>query len=690
MKTTRLLAVLGMTVPVLFACTSPGDTPVTSRSDIETGPAVVTPEPDTETGPAVVTPEPGDRKILFGNLHSHTNLSFDSYVGWNDNTQDDAYNFAKGGEGLPLVEQYNGDGDPDYEPQTQPALKVPLDFAAITDHAEWFGELDACLDPNSGVFNDPFCEDTQARIAETFTGWSDPDVKAVKGEGLLELAIDDPPDGAQHHPICDVANPDCLARTEGTWKDIQEIANDHNEEGVFTTLIAYEYTGSIEDFGMLHRNVFFRNDNVIEPIDAIEEPDAGQLWQRLKDECNEKEPIDGKAPCEALAIAHSPNYSWGQMLDPDLANPEVKNGYDPALRAEMEPLIEIFQTKGGSECYDGLGSTDELCDFEQLWDPCSETGTSTFCVDERAFVRNALKEGLAIEQKRGANPFKFGIVAAMDTHNGIEGATEEDEYRGHHGNTDVTAEMRLGLITGNDVESTENTLNNPAGLTGVVADANSRDAIFDALKRKETFGTSGTRITVRFFGSFVFPPGILDMGNPIETAYAVGVPMGGDLLAMGSGPPSFLVWATGDVNSAKLQRVQIVKGSYDGTSTNETVYDVICSNGQPPVPWGSDCPKAVPLSSAEVDLGSCAAAKAGGQASDFSTLWTDQEFDPTDRAFYYVRVLEEPTCRWSTWDALRLARDDPDEYPEPPFVEDLPVSIQERAWSSPIWYTPGS
>ncbi len=682
MRPTRWLVMLFAIAWISSACTPIGDEPETDAGD---------------AGEKTTVTENPLRDVYFGDLHSHTRLSFDSYVAWNSNDQNDAYTFAKGGITLPLSEGHKDGNTSDSD--EQPILSVPLDFAAITDHAEWFGELEACLDDSdtsAAYYKSDFCVRTREKDFEVFNE-------------LIDLAVGD---DAQHHPICALPGADCAGRAHSVWEDIQGIADAHNQDGLFTTLIGYEYTGLVENQGMQHRNVFFRNSNVLtDPVTAIDYPHAEDLWARLEDQCNDQNDpgLDGPVPCEVLAIPHNPNYSWGQMLDPYAdSRGEQHSRENLELRARMEPLIEIIQTKGSSECYNGLGSNDELCDFEQVFEPCpvvepgpdGELIVPDHCVDERAFIRNAYKEGLAIadDPQYEVNPFKFGIIASMDTHNGIPGATEETTYKGHHGQSDVTAKKRLGIGVPDEFkELSDNPVNNPGGLAGVWATSHTRDGIFDALKRKETFGTSGTRIQVRFFGSFDFADNLDEQDGMIKTAYEDGVPMGGDLfLDLAGRPLKFLVWAQRDSRSAPLQKVQVIKGWVEGDQTYEKVYDVICADGAPPA--NGQC-----SSDASIDPVDCSRTGTPG-SSELSTVWTDPDFDRFRRAFYYVRVLEDPTCRWSSRDALALT---PEDLGDVELVLDdeqlmhdggtpsdssddliLPSKIQERAWTSPIWYTP--
>ncbi len=588
------------------------------------------------------------REAYFGDFHIHTPISLDSYLVWNTNTLDHAYRYAKG-EPVTL-----GGND-----NVVHKLKAPLDFAGISDHAEWFGEVDLCLDQSSTVYEAPMCQLMRQNRVEAFYI-------------LGALATMDPPQRAR---FCEIE--DCMERARVIWRETQDMARMHNAPGKFTTFIAYEYTRMIHDGGMMHRNVIFGTDSVPEDaMSSIDLPSAEGLLEWLSGSCT--------GDCRSLSIPHNPNYSWGQMLDPWLdSSGQPHTAENLALRAATEPLIEIFQTKGSSECHPGLGTDDEFCD-ELVYAPCTEENNGHHCVEETSYIRNALKNGLIMADRYGVNPFKYGFIGSTDTHNGIPGATEEDQYEGHHGVTDLTPAKRLGLEEGGVQGFTENPVNNPGGLAGVWAESNTRESIFAALKRKETFATSGPRIRVRFFGSFDYAPDLHLEEDMLKQAYAQGVPMGSDLPAGQEGQaPTFLVWAAKDPNSANLQRLQIIKGWSNGSETFEKIYDVVCSDALSPDPVTGRCPD----NGAGVDLSDCSYAADLG-AAELSTVWIDPDFDPNLRAFYYVRVLENPTCRWSTYDALRLHHEDPDNFPEPPLLEGTSPTIHECAWASPIWYSP--
>jgi hypothetical protein len=382
-----------------------------------------------------------------------------------------------------------------------------------------------------------------------------------------------------------------------------------------------------------------------------------------------------------LGIPHNSNYSWGHFFwekNSD-GSPWTKDILD--RRARIEPLVEIFQIKGGSECQAGIGLTDEECGLENAVPPC-EPGETEACAGSNSFVRDALVHGLSVADRWGVNPFKYGIIASTDNHDGLSGSTDEETWAGAHGGMDSTPEKRLGLVPGAmtpkdpDGDGAVSMLRyNPGGLAGVWAEKNTREAIWDALYRRETFGTSGTRIRVRFFGSFDFPADLHKSPDLVKIGYAKGVPMGGDLKAAPVGKaPRFVVWATRDADSAGLQKIQVIKGWVEDGIATEKIYDVVCADGLTADPKTGLCPD----NGAKVDLATCKPDQDKG-AAELSTTWTDPGFDPKIRAVYYVRVLEDPTCRWSTWQAngLKVA-----------LPKGVPPTIKERAWASPIWYSP--
>jgi hypothetical protein len=342
-----------------------------------------------------------------------------------------------------------------------------------------------------------------------------------------------------------------------------------------------------------------------------------------------------------------------------------------------------MQVKGNSECQTGIGTADEECNFETVFQACSE-GQRGGCDDYSAFVRNGLKLGLKHQAERGLNPFKQGIIASTDNHNGTPGDAEESRYMGHYAKNDAEAAVRLGLklnptaaAMGMSGKDDPTRLYNPGGLAGVWAESNTREAIWDALYRKETFGTSGTRASIRMFGGFGLPDDLHTKADWVSVGYAQGVPQGGDLSGAKEGQSTtFVVAAQRDPNSAPLARLQIIKGWREGEELREMTYDIACSDGGVPDPKTQRCPD----NGASVDLKDCSISQDKG-ADQLAATWTDPDFSAGENAFYYARVLENPVCRWSMYDAKAA---------KVGYPSDLPKTGKERAWSSPIWYTPPS
>lgn len=629
------------------------------------------PEP-TQLAQATAAPQ---RKALFGDLHVHTSYSLDSYFGSNPNDPRDAYRFAQGGEVTLATKQKH-------------RLKTPLDFTAVTDHAEFLGEIEICArDPKAPGYNSENCKKLR--------GAQESPEGAADAFGTFVV-------GRQDIGVCGPNRELCKETyTPRLWQDIQAAGKEFNQPGKFTTLNAYEWTskGSITSGagGGIHRNIIFRNDKVPASVfSATDSPNPEKLWEWLDTNCT--------GECEAIVIPHNANLSFGTAFAPTYYDGKIPMDANRAkTQQRLERLVEVMQTKGDSECKPGLGNTDELCGFEKLdRRPVSGGKGSNFliegaavqaattapicdannqpqgCVSKYSYIREGLKEGLRQEAKLGINPFKHGFVGGTDTHNGTPASGEEDNYEGNHGISDGTPELRLGIEQSPVAdEGLSNVLNNPGGVTGVWAEENTREAIFASLKRRETFATSGPHIQVRLFGGYNFPADLNHRSDMIAQAYRSGVPMGSDLPTAPNAKtaPQFLVWATKDPKSANIHGIQIIKGYLDKSGNpQEKVYAVACSNGLQPKANGL-----CPLNGAQVDLTTCSYSKNVG-AAELSAIWRDPNFDPSQRAFYYARVIENPTCRWSTYDAITLKVDPPD---------DIKPTIRERAWSSPIWYSPG-
>jgi len=607
--------------------------------------------------PAAIPADPL-KNAYFGELHLHTSYSLDSFIFGNPNDPDAAYRFAQGQK----VTLYGGETK---------QLRHPLDFVAITDHSEFLGEVALCSTPGSSAYDTPACKGIRSFDMMQF--------------GRIAASVTD---RKRREDICGADGAPCVAAIKGTWKKVQENAARYYQPGKFTTLVGYEYSINIPGAvfnanpkdprssvpGMLHRNVIFRTDHVPDTVFSAYDGTGEELMKWLEERCTE--------PCRALTIPHNSNYSWGRFFW-DGKNSDGSPWTKDILerRARVEPLVEIFQIKGGSECMAGVGLTDEECGFENSVPPCPP-GEADRCGSADSFVRDAVVHGLAVDDKWGVNPFKYGFIGSTDNHNGSPGSTEESDFKGHLGQQDNTAEKRLGVRPGDGYDDGHGESGaflrfNPGGLAGVWAEKNTRESIWDALARRETFGTSGTRIRVRFFGSFDYPADLHKSPDLVKVGYAKGVPMGGDLKAAPAGrAPRFVAWAVRDPDSAPLQKIQIVKGWVENGKSMAKIYDVACADGLKADARTGLCPD----NGATVDLASCQPT-AGKGAGELAATWSDPVFDPKIRAVYYVRVLEDPVCRWSTYDAHKLKVELP---------KGVPPTIKERAWTSPIWYTPAA
>ncbi|XOV90661.1 MAG: DUF3604 domain-containing protein [Pseudomonadota bacterium] len=621
---------------------------------------------DYPEGVFVANPESSARRnAYYGDLHIHTTYSFDAFAFGTVATPYDAYRFAMG---EPLKHPSG------YEMQ----LKRPLDFYAVTDHAMFLGNAKAAADTTTELSKLPALEFMHNLNApENRVPGSTP--RRSKGFSSFLGAVLDAIDKG----LIDVDVPNKIVHA--AWVDSIAAAEQYNRPGKFTTFVAYEYTSSSDDRGNLHRNVFFKDADKLPgiPFSRLHSRDPEALWNWM-DDLREQ-------GIEALAIPHNSNGSNGQMfklvdwagdpLDDDYANKRMRN----------EPLIEITQIKGTSETHPLLSPNDEWAGFEIM---PYRIATSLYSEPVGSYAREALLNGLTFQDKGMENPFKFGFVGASDNHIGAF-SDDESNFFGKIGLLDTGDGAARGSIPLSEEEGKAALKSTPngvkeldgkvyrdgsqitwgaSGYAAVWAEENTREAIYNAFRRKETFATSGTRIKVRIFGGYGFESSMLDSRDVFAQAYRDGVSMGSDLLADGDKVPVFLVWAVRDTLSAPLQRVQIIKGWTEDGTPHEQVYDVACSDGLKVDPQTHRCPD----NGATVDLANCAISKGSG-AAELKTVWKDPDFNPAHRAFYYVRALENPTCRWSTWDAIRAGVK-----PRP----DYPATIQERAWSSPIWYVP--
>jgi hypothetical protein len=587
------------------------------------------------------------KEAYFGELHLHTAYSLDAYIF--GNTLNDpfvAYRFAKGGEvALPTG--------------VKKRIATPLDFAAITDHAEALGEYEICTNPKLPGYESKTCQGVRANDIAPFQA-----IFAGISKSPARRLVD----------LCGEDGKACVSAVAAPWSRVQQAAAENYEPGKFTSFVAFEFSANAPEGkgGMMHRNVIFRSDTVPMPFSAFEGT-GEDLQKYLETNCT--------GACGVLTIPHNPNFYWGRLYWGKNSDGSAWTQEIVERRERMDRLVEIMQIKGNSECQRGIATTDEECNFEMVFKAC-EAGESAACNNEFGFVRNGLALGLRHQATWGTNPFKQGFAGGTDNHNGTPSDTKEDAFEGHYANNDGTPEIRLGLkanptaeAMGLSGDADPTKLYNPGAITGVWAERNTRDAIWNALHRRETFATSGTRVRVRLFGGYDLPARLHEQRDWVEVGYRSGVPQGADLPVAPAGKsPTFVVWAARDPNSAPLAKVQIVKGwRTAGDRLGEMTYDVACSDGAVPDPKSHRCPD----NKATVNLSDCSISTDKG-AAELSATWTDPRFNPADSAFYYVRVLENPVCRWSMYDAKRAGVEHP---------ATLPKTVRERAWSSPIWYT---
>lgn len=617
---------------LLAACSDSQTTaPVSSES--------VSSEPlSSAAAPAIATPTRGfntDRTAYFGDLHVHTMYSFDAFIFGTTSSPSDAYTFAKGGS------------------ITHPAgfemkLDVPLDFYGVSDHAFYLGVLREMANPENEI--------SQHEIAEGMATLGGADERGRKFTEILAFLRS--PRGVE-------INDPTIGKT--AWEDIVATANRHNDPGNFTAFIAYEYTTSANDGGNLHRNVIFRGDVAPElPFSRLDSANPEDLWEWM-----DSNRADG---IESLAIPHNSNGSNGNMfMLTDWSGNPLDSAYADQ-RMRNEPLVEITQVKGTSDTHPALSPNDEWSDFEIMPFMVASTLPSK---PAGSYIREAYLNGIRLQQEQNINPFKFGVIGSSDTHN-ASSAGDEDDYWSKIGLRDSDG-VKRGVVPlaepGDDGELYADVYFNTwgaSGLAGVWAEENTRDSIYDSFRRKETFGTTGPRMKVRFFAGYELPD--IDDSELVSKAYAGGVAMGSDLIGAANQTPSFIAWVARDPNSAPLQRLQIIKGWMENGEAREQVYDVACSDAGVVDGVSHRCPD----NGAQVNLADCRISADLG-AAELKTRWKDPDYDPNQNAFYYVRAMENPSCRWSTWDAIRAGVE-----PRP----DMAATIQERIWSSPIWITP--
>lgn len=605
----------------------------------------------------VAAPGPETRTALFGELHLHTALSFDAWTFGTKIMPDDAYRFAKGETVMVPATQLSKTLGQTAKGPVAAKRSWPLDFAAVTDHSEFLGAVAQTDNPNSPLSQSAFGKALREggmgvffRAAVALGSKSGPDMEELKA----------------------------AAAASDAWTLEQRAANAHYRPGKFTTFIGYEWSASPGAGVHMHRNVIFNADHAPVPFSARDSNLPEDLWKYLGSV--RRQGID------ALAIPHNSNFSDGRDFDWNMSDGKPVTAAYALERALNEPLVEISQLKGTSETAPDLSPNDEFANFEIADRIYAGQTKSTL---HGSYVREAFGRGLVIESKVGANPFKMGMVGGSDIHNGLSASDERAFGGGAFGIdpktmslSDTATNLALGQSNGRaGVRPTGQRENDPlqtssAAITGVWAEANTRESIFAALKRKETFATSGTRIRVRMFGGWALPTNLLAQPDWVKTAYAKGVAMGGDLSApkAAPGPLRLVVSALKDPSGANLDRIQIVKPWLDGDTSREKIFDVALGGHDRRDPQTG---RVRPVANT-VDLKTGRFSNSVG-APSLNAVWTDPEFDPKRPAVYYARVMEIPTARWSTLLAIQKHL---------PLPTKAALTIQERAWTSPIWYSP--
>jgi len=580
-------------------------------------------------------------RVLWGDTHLHTMVSVDAGT-MTRLGQEDAFRFARGEE----VTTTHG---------LRAKLSRPLDFLVVSDHAEMYGLMPQLLKGDPEIVS---TEPGKSWYKALTSGDGDKAFDTAM-EIVASLSKKEPP----------IKNDKAV---KNAWQAYTALADKYNEPGRFTALIGYEWTA--QGGNNLHRNVIFRGDasvaNQTVPFSQFDSQNPEDLWSALAE-------LEEKTGAEVLTIPHNGNLSNGRMFKVETFDGRPLTKEIASLRARFEPLAEATQIKGDSETHPLLSPNDEFADYE-TWDRSNLDGTELKKPEmlQWEYARSALKTGLMLEQKLGVNPFKFGMVGSTDSHTSLT-AVEEENFFGKHSGVEPEPDRWKHIV----IAAPDPKLNvmgwqqAASGYAAVWATENTREAIFDAMKRKETYATTGPRMTVRFFGGWEFTDDDTNSRLPAGVGYAKGVPMGGDLSGDAQGKtPSFLVAAMKDPYSGNLDRIQIIKGWLDSNGKlQEKVYDVVWSDDRKP---GSDG-KLPPVGNT-VDVENAVWSNSIG-SPELIGVWRDPDFDPSERAFYYARVIEIPTPRWTAYEAMRFGVD---------MADEVPMTTTERAYTSPIWYTP--
>jgi hypothetical protein len=591
--------------------------------------------------PPVAHPIP--REVYWGDTHLHTNNSADAYsLGTKHLSPEDAYRFARG----ETVTAENG---------MKVRLSRPLDFLAVSDHSEYLGVFARIESEDPGIL--------ATEVGRRWHGY----FKAGENMKMFDEFGRARQEGATKGVRPEDAVPEEQMRS--IWQSVGQVADRFNTPGLFTAFVAYEWTSNPQG-NNLHRVVLFadgpeKTDEIL-PFSSMDSEDPEALWDFLAS-------YERKTGGQVLAIAHNGNLSNGLMFPPKTSEGQPLTRDYAEMRARWEPLYEATQVKGDGEAHPFLSPDDEFADYE-TWDE----GNIGMSVDKEdwmlqyEYARSGLKEGLRHEAKLGANPFKFGLVGSTDGHNGMT-TVDEDNFFGKFLESEPSPERTQNKMA---TRMWPNALIVASGLAGVWATENTREALFAAMKRRETYATTGPRMMVRFFGGWHYEEKDVFRSDYAEVGYSKGVPMGGDLTQAPEGEsPRFMILAAKDPEGANLDRVQVVKGWLDGSGVlQEKVYDVALSDDRVVDPRTGKAPSV----GNTVKLEEATYTNTIG-VPQLAVVWSDPDFDPAERAFYYVRVIEIPKPRWTAYDAKYFGVEIP---------EGVPMTTQDRAYTSPIWYTP--
>jgi hypothetical protein len=587
-------------------------------------------------------------RVYWGDTHLHTSFSMDAGAFGCRLGPREAYRFAKGQE----VTASSGQ---------RVRLARPLDFLVVADHSDGFGLFPMLLNGDPSVLGDPQGKRWYEMIQNGQGAAAAVDIITNFGKGTISKAF---------FPVPGTPS------FQSAWEEIIKAAEDANEPGRFTAFIGYEWTSNTGG-NNLHRNILFRDNaskaSMVEPYTTqkpLGSDNPRDLWKWMA-------AYEEKTGGQVLAIAHNGNLSNGRMFPiiESFTGKPIDREY-AETRAQRERIYEVTQIKGDGEAHPFLSPNDEFANYER-WDKGNLDLTEKKKPEmlEFEYARAALRNGLKLEQELGVNPYKFGMIGSTDAHTGLATA-DEDNFWGKTSSSEPSPGRAMHPFVKTENATIMGWEQTASGYAGVWATDNTREAIFDAMQRKEVYATTGPRMIVRFFGGWNFDANDANTRNPAVAGYAKGVPMGGDLSnAPSKKSPTFLVAALKDPIGANLDRIQIIKGWLDAKGgTHEKIYDVVWSGNRMPDPKNGK----VPPVGDTVDVPNATYTNTIG-ASELITVWKDPEFDSSQRAFYYVRVLEIPTPRWTAYDAKYFGIQMPPE---------VPMKGQERAYTSPIWYTP--